>query len=65
LGEYRRAVCEVVFGCRVVVMEQVPRGSRRDMGRVAVASDDVDSGCAAKGVLAAVVRCKGEAPQIL
>jgi hypothetical protein len=55
----------VVFGCRVVVMEQVPRGSRRDMGRVAVASDDVDSGCAAKGVLAAVVRCKGEAPQIL
>jgi hypothetical protein len=31
---YRRATLMVVLGgCGVVVMEQVPRGSRRDMGR--------------------------------
>jgi hypothetical protein len=29
-GIYRRVV---VFGCRVVVMEQVPRGSKHDNGR--------------------------------
>jgi hypothetical protein len=29
---YRRAVCEVVLGCGVVVMEQVPRGSGCDGG---------------------------------
>jgi hypothetical protein len=31
-GIYRRAVCEVVLGCGVAVMEQVPRGSRCDGG---------------------------------
>jgi hypothetical protein len=29
-GVYRRAVCEVVLRCGVVVMEQVPRGSGCD-----------------------------------
>jgi hypothetical protein len=29
---YRRAVYEVVLGCGVAVMEQVPRGSRCDEG---------------------------------
>jgi hypothetical protein len=29
---YRRAVCEVVLECGVVVMEQVPRGSGCDGG---------------------------------
>jgi hypothetical protein len=38
-----------VLGCGVVVMEQVTRGKRRDMGRELVAGDDGDSGCAAKG----------------
>jgi hypothetical protein len=29
-GFYRRAVCEVVLGCGVVMMEQVTRGNRCD-----------------------------------
>jgi hypothetical protein len=38
-------------GCGVVVMEQVPRGSRRDMGRgTGVTGNDGGGGCAAKGV---------------
>jgi hypothetical protein len=45
-GFYRRA--GVLGGCGVVVMEQVTRGSRRDMGRGPVAGDD-GGGCAAKG----------------
>jgi hypothetical protein len=37
-------------GCGVVVMEQVPHGSRRDKGEGdGVAGDDGDGGCAAKG----------------
>jgi hypothetical protein len=47
VGEfYRRAV---VFGCRVVVMEKMPRGSRCDMGRGPIADDDGGSGCTVKG----------------
>jgi hypothetical protein len=47
-GFYRRVG---VFGCRVVVMEQVPRGSKHDKGRRdGVAGGDGDGGCAAKGV---------------
>jgi hypothetical protein len=69
---YRRAVCEVVLGCGVAVMEQVPRGSKHDKGRGdGVVGGDGDGGCAAKGVWGsgsalqrgcgeAVVRCKGE-----
>jgi hypothetical protein len=30
---YRRAVCKVVLGCVVAVMEQVPRDSKHDKGR--------------------------------
>jgi hypothetical protein len=48
-GIYRRAALMVVLGCGVVVMGQVPGGSRCDKGRGAVASDDGGSGCAAKG----------------
>jgi hypothetical protein len=45
-GFYRRGACEVVLGCGVVVMEQVPRDSRRDKGKGAgVAGGE----CAAKG----------------
>jgi hypothetical protein len=51
MGEfYRRAVCEVVLGCGVVMMEQVTRGSRCDRERGSgVAGDDGGGGCAAKG----------------
>jgi hypothetical protein len=48
-GIYKRARQMVVLGCGVAVTEQVPCGSRRDMGRGAVAADDGGSGCAAKG----------------
>jgi hypothetical protein len=50
-GGYRRAVCEVVLGCGVAVMEQVLRGSRCDKGKgeLGVAGDDGGGGCAAKG----------------
>jgi hypothetical protein len=54
-GFYRRVL---VFGCEVVVMEQVLRGSGCDKGRDGVAGDDGGSGCAAKGAWVAVVRCK-------
>jgi hypothetical protein len=37
------------WGCGVVVMEQVTRGSRCDKGKGTVAGDDGDGGCAAKG----------------
>jgi hypothetical protein len=49
VGGYRRVW---VLGCRVVVMEQVTRGSRRDKGKggLGVAGDDSGGGCAAKGV---------------
>ena len=47
---YRRAVCEVVLGCGVAVMEQVPRDSKHDKGRGdGVAGGDGGGGCAAKG----------------
>jgi hypothetical protein len=47
---YRRAVCEVVLRCGVVVMEYVLRGNGCDKGRgPGVASDDGGGGCAAKG----------------
>jgi hypothetical protein len=48
---YRRAVCEVVLGCGVVVMEQVPCGSGCDRGErgSGVAGDDGGGGCTAKG----------------
>jgi hypothetical protein len=51
VGVYKRATLMVVLRvCGVVVMEQVPRGSRHDMKRGAgVASDDGGGGCAAKG----------------
>ena len=53
VGEfYRRAVCEVVLGCGVVVMVQVTRGSRCDNGwgrGDGVASGNGGGGCAAKG----------------
>jgi hypothetical protein len=46
---YRRAVREVVLGCGVAVMEQVPRGSKHDKGRGdGVAGGDGGGGCAAK-----------------
>jgi hypothetical protein len=46
-GIYRRAG---VLGCGVVVMEQVPRGSKHDKGRGdGVAGGDGGGGCAAKG----------------
>jgi hypothetical protein len=32
-GIYRRAICEVVLGCGVGVMEQVTRGSRCNKGK--------------------------------
>jgi hypothetical protein len=57
-GFYRRVG---VFGCGVVVMEQVPRGSKHDKGRgtmllaVMAAVGALQRGCGA-----AVVRCKGE-----
>jgi hypothetical protein len=48
VGEfYRRAV---VFGCRVVVMEQMPHDSRCDKGRGPIVGDDGGGGCVAKGV---------------
>jgi hypothetical protein len=54
---YKRAVCEVVLGRGVVVMEQVTCGSRCDGG------DGVDGGngggCATKGAWVVVVLCKG------
>jgi hypothetical protein len=50
-GIYRRAICEVVLGCGVGVMEQVPCGVKHDKGERGdgVASGDGDGGCAAKG----------------
>jgi hypothetical protein len=32
VGVYRQAACEVVLGCEVVVMEQVPHDSKCDGG---------------------------------
>jgi hypothetical protein len=49
-GIYRRATLMVVLGCGVVVMDQMKRGSRRDMGRGPVVGDNGGGGCAAKGV---------------
>jgi hypothetical protein len=58
-GIYRRAVCEVVLGCGVVMMEQVTQGNKCDGGGDGVASGN-GGGCAAKGGRGvAVVRCKG------
>jgi hypothetical protein len=45
IGDWHARCCS---RCGVVVMEQVTRGSRRDMGRGHVAGDD-GGGCAAKG----------------
>jgi hypothetical protein len=45
-GFYRRVG---VFGCRVVVMDQVTRGCRCDRGG-GVAGGNGGGGCAAKGV---------------
>jgi hypothetical protein len=59
-GFYRRAGVLGGRGCGVVVMEQVTRGSRCDMGRGdGVAGGDGGGGCAAKGKWVAVVRYKG------
>jgi hypothetical protein len=45
-----------VLGCGVVVMEQVPRGSRHNKGKGAgVAGRDGGGGCTAKGAWAVVV----------
>jgi hypothetical protein len=52
--------CSGGGGCGVVVMEQVTRGSRCDMGRGdGVAGGDGGGGSAAKGKWVAVVRYKG------
>jgi hypothetical protein len=50
-GIYRRAALMVVLGvCGVVVMEQVPRGSKHDKERGdGVAGSDGGGGCTAKG----------------
>jgi hypothetical protein len=54
VGEfYRRAL---VFGCGVVVMEQVPRSSKCDKGRGDGVAGGNGGGCAAKGAWVAVVR---------
>jgi hypothetical protein len=52
-GIYRRVV---LFGCGMVVMEQVTQGNKCDGGG-GVASGN-GGGCAAKGAWVAVVRCK-------
>jgi hypothetical protein len=50
VGEfYRQAVCEVVLGCGVAVMEQVPRGSKHDKGRGDGVAGGDGGGCVAKG----------------
>jgi hypothetical protein len=67
MGEfYRRAVCEVVLGCGVVMMEQVTRDNRCDgegavllavMATMGALQKGVGQWwCAAKGAWAAVVR---------
>jgi hypothetical protein len=59
-GFYRRATLTVVLRCGVAVMDHVTRGSKHEMGRGdGVAGGDGGGGCAAKGVWAVVVRCKG------
>jgi hypothetical protein len=46
---YRQAVCEVVLGCGVMVMEQVLRDSKCDKGKGGWCCRDDGGGCAAKG----------------
>jgi hypothetical protein len=54
VGKFYRRVG--VLGCRLVVMEQVTRGSRCDKGRGdGVAGGDGRGGCAARGSGAVVV----------
>jgi hypothetical protein len=56
-GFYRRAVCEVVLGCEVAVMEQHKAAGAMEGGMVLLAVMAV--GALQRGSGAVVVRCKG------
>jgi hypothetical protein len=62
VGEfYRRAICEVVLGCEVAVMEHVTRGSGCDGGEGGLVLPAMMAavGALQRGCGAVVVRCKG------